>query len=105
MENNQGKDNYSNLNRNTKWLGIIDYKSIIILLIIAAIMWNILGAFIPDLMYRAYILFIILIPFLGLIYANKSNENISNIIYMVLRYLVSPKLYIYNIECNDCWLK
>ena len=99
------KDNFTNLNRSNKWLGIIDYKSLIILLIILFITWNILGIFVQNAIYRIYILVIISIPFLGLFYANKSQENISNVIYIALKYMLSPKLYVYNIETNYQWLK
>ncbi len=105
MQNSVDKDNYPNLNRVGKWLGVIDYKALIILLVILFITWNILGLFINSQLYRIYVLVIISIPFLGLLYANKSQENISNIVYIVLRYMLSPKLYIYNIESNNPWKK
>lgn len=105
MEKAQEKDNYSNLNRSNKWLGIIDYKSLIILLVILFITWNILGVFVNNQIYRVYMLVIVAIPFLGLFYANKSHENISNVIYVALKYILSPKLYVYNIESNRQWLK
>ena len=105
METNIDKDNYPNLNRCNKWLGIIDYKSVIILLVLIYIIWNILGVILTNQIYRIYILIIMLIPILGLLYANKSQENISNVIYVVLKYIVSTKLYVYNIESNKQWLK
>ena len=99
------KDNYSNLNRNNKWLGIIDYKSLVILIVMLFVVWNILGFLVENDMYRVYILLIVAIPILGLFYANKSEENISFVIYIVLKYWFSPKLYVYNIETNFNWLK
>ena len=42
---------------------------------------------------------------ISLFYANKSSENISNVIYTVIKYMVSPKQYMYNIETNRKWLK
>jgi len=106
LENRErDRDNYPNLNRSNKWLGIIDYKSLIIFLVILFLTWNILGLFVQNQVYRVYLLIIIAIPFLGLFYANKSEENISNVVYIAIRYIVSPKLYIYNIETNHPWLK
>jgi hypothetical protein len=105
MQEKIEKDNYPNLNRSNKWLGIIDYKSLIILLIILFLIWNMLGIFVTNQMYRVYIIVIIAIPLMGLFYANKSHENISNVIYIVLKYMFSPKLYVYNIESNEQWLK
>lgn len=99
------RDNYPNLNRSNKWLGIIDYKSLVILLVILFAIWNILGLFIQNQLYRVYTLIIISIPILGIFYANKSSENISYVIYIVLKYIVSPKQYMYNIETNRKWLK
>ena len=99
------RDNYPNLNRSNKWLGIIDYKSLIILIAILFVIWNILGLFLDNELYRVYILIIISIPILGLFYANKSSENISNVIYIVIKYIISPKCYMYNIETNSKWLK
>ena len=99
------RDNYPNLNRSNKWLGIIDYKSLIILIVILFGVWNILGLIVQNQLYRVYILIIISIPILGLFYANKSSENISNVIYIVIKYMVSPKKYMYNIETNRKWLK
>lgn len=104
-EGSIARDNYPNLNRSNKWLGIIDYKSLAILLAILFAVWNILGLFLQNQLYRAYILIIISIPILGLFYANKSSENISNVIYTVVKYIVSPKQYMYNIETNHKWLK
>ena len=105
MDKTQERDSYPNLNRSNKWLGIIDYKSLVILLIILFLTWNILGIFVQNQIYRIYLLIIIAIPFLGLFYANKSSENISNVIYIALKYIVSPKFYVFNIETNRQWLK
>lgn len=107
MENKERiiRDNYPNLNRSNKWLGIIDYKSLLILLTLLFLVWNVLGLFLQNQLYRVYILIIISIPILGLFYANKSSENISNVIYTVIKYIVSSKRYLYNIETNRKWLK
>lgn len=99
------RDNYPNLNRSNKWLGIIDYKLLVILIAILFVIWNLLGLFLQNQLYRVYILIIISIPILGIFYANKSSENISNVIYTVIKYIVSPKRYMYNIETNRKWLK
>lgn len=99
------RENYSNLNRSNKWLGIIDYKSLIVLLLIMFLVWNILGIFMDNILYKLYLVIIISIPFLGIFYANKSEENILYIVYTVAKYILSPKRYVYNIETNTTWLK
>ena len=99
------KDSYGNLNKSTKWLGIIDYKLLIIFLLIMFLVWNFLGLFnVSDLM-RMYIVIIISIPFIGIVYANRAEDNISDVIYCVFKYVISPKLYVYRIETRKDWLK
>ena len=105
FESNNERDNYPNLNRSNKWLGIIDYKTLTFILVLLFLMWNLLGVFVESSIYRVYVLIIMAIPLFGLIYANKSEENISNIIYIVFKYIFSPKIYMYNIETNKPWLK
>lgn len=100
MDNERAKDNFSNLNRSYKWLGIIDYKSLAIFLIMFFLVWNLLSIFTNNTVYKTYTLVIIAIPVIGLFYANRSSENISYVIYIVLKYIVSPKIYVYNIESN-----
>ena len=105
FESNNERDNYPNLNRSNKWLGIIDYKTLMFLLVILFTIWNLLGVFVINPIYRVYLLVIMAIPLFGLVYANKSEEDISNVIYIVLKYMLSPKVYMYNIETNRPWLK
>ena len=105
FESNNERDNYPNLNRSNKWLGIIDYKTLTVVLVILFAMWNLLGVFVQMPIYRVYLLIIMAIPLFGLIYANKSEENISNVIYTVIKYIISPKIYMYNIETNRPWPK
>lgn len=99
------KDTYSNINRKSKWLGIIDYKSIIILLAYIVIMWNVTGVFLTSVIYRVYIVIILVIPIVGLFYSYRSAEDVTSVIYTVLKYTVSPKKYVYKIESNKTLLK
>ena len=95
------KDCYTNLNKELKWLGIIDYKSLIFLLMYLIILWNISNIFVSSIIYRIYIEIIFAIPIIGLFYSNKSAESISDIVLTVLRFVFSPKLYVYKIESNN----
>ena len=99
------KESFSNFKEDFKWLGIIDYKSLIILLIYLIILWNLSGLFINNIIYRIYIEVILAIPIFGFFYSNKSSENVSDIIYVILKFVFSPKLYVYRIESNNNVLK
>ena len=96
---------YKNLNRGNKFLGIIDYKTLLLLLGYLCGIWQISGMLFNDLIYRAYMIIILGVPILGLIYANKSSDNISYVIYCVIKYLVSPKLYVYKLNQKKYWNK
>ena len=99
------RDNFSNLDKEFKWLGIIEYKTLTILLILVAIIWNVSGLFVRNTIYRIYAEVIIIIPVFGLFYSNKYSENITEIVFAILKYVVSPKLYVYKIESNINTLK
>jgi len=107
MQNNKFESNtvYKNLNRQNKFLGIIDYKTLLILLGYMWIVCQISNLLFENLMYRAYMLIFLSIPILGLVYANKSEDNISYVIYCILKYLISPKHYVYKLKEKKYWNK
>jgi glucose dehydrogenase len=107
MQNNKLESNavYKNLNRQNKFLGIIDYKTLVILLGYMWGIWELSGLLFNNLMYRGYMLIFLSIPILGIVYANKSEDNISYVIYCVLKYLVSPKHYAYKLKEKKYWNK
>lgn len=101
MEN----ETYPNLNRETKWLGIIDYKSLIIIIAVILVVWNLVGVFIQSIITKVYIITLIMIPILGLVYSNKSSDNIIHVLYNIFKFLVSSKIYVYRIQSNKQPLK
>ena len=107
MRNNKLESNavYKNLNRQNKFLGIIDYKTLLLLLGYMWGVWQISELLFENLMYRAYMLITLSIPILGLVYANKAEDNISYVIYCILKYLVSPKHYVYKLKEKKYWHK
>jgi len=107
MQNNKLESNavYKNLNRQNKFLGIIDYKTLVMLLGYMWIIWQISRILFASLIYRAYMLIVLSVPMLGLVYANKFEDNISYVIYCILKYLFSPKHYVYKLNEKKYWNK
>ena len=101
----ESKAVYKNLNRQNKFLGIIDYKTLLILLAYMWGAWSISDLIFNNLMYRAYMLIVLCIPILGLVYANKSEDNISYVIYCILKYALLPKHYVYKLKEKKYWNK
>lgn len=96
---------YPNLDRENKFLGIIDYKSLILLLIYVVGVWKISSLIFAKVMFRIYAVVILSIPIIGLFYANKNEDNITHVIYVILKYLFSKKLYVYKITSRKGILK
>ena len=107
MQNNklESRAVYKNLNRQNKFLGIVDYKTLVILLGYIWGIWQVSKWFFSNIMYRVYMLMILSIPVIGIVYANKTEDNISYVIYCILKYIVSPKHYAYKLKEKKHWNK
>lgn len=92
------KNTFACLNRKSKWLGIIDYKSLVVLIIYVFAVWSVFGIFIQNIIYRMYFTVIFLIPVLGLFYSHKDTEDITDVICAVIKFVFSPKLYVQKLE-------
>lgn len=99
------KDTYNNLDRPNKFLGIIDYKSLIVLVIYLIIIWNVIGIFNISIIYKVYTIVLLSIPIIGLFYSNRYSDSIVDVIVIVLKYVFSPKIYAYRLESNIYVLK
>lgn len=107
MENDklESKAVYKNFNRGNKFLGIIDYKTLLMLLGYMWCVWQISGVLFNDIIYRGYMIIVLGVPILGLVYANKASDNISYVIYCIIKYLFSPKFYAYKLNQIKYWNK
>lgn len=89
---------YPNLNRPSKWLGIIEYKVVVIVLIYMVILWLILGIFIDNNMTKLYMELIMVVPVLVVFYTYINEDNSIYVIYTIIKFVVSVKLYVYVVE-------
>lgn len=96
---------YPNLNRENKFLGIIDYKSLILLLVYVVGVWKLSCIIFAKILFRIYAVIILSVPIVGLFYANKNEDNITHVIYLIFKYLFSKKLYVYKITSRKGILK
>lgn len=84
---------YSNYKRNIKFLGVIDYKSLVIILIYSILLWNVLNFFIKNIEYLIYIYIVMLIPVFIVLFINLEQENTSGMILNILKFLIVKKEY------------
>lgn len=94
----EAKRVYPDFNRESKWLGIIDYKAVIILLGYVVVSWHITGIFLEQIFTRIYIVAITAIPIFSIFYINISETNTTHMVYTILKYIFSRKIYVYKIN-------
>ena len=96
---------YGGLKRKNRFLGIIDYKTLVMLLGYMWIVWKIGEKIFISWIYRGYFCLFLIMPVIGFVYANKNEEDISHIIYVIIKFLVSPKLYVCKLNHKKYWRK
>lgn len=101
------KEVFMNYKRNNKWMGIIDYKSLVFLIIYSIVLWNILGFISAELEYKIYIFFLLFIPFLAILCINISSESAVDVLVIILKYSLKNKVYtnIENLYVEDVYKK
>ena len=78
-----------------KLLGTFDYSSVVLSIIFIIITFSILSLFPISITNKISIIIIINLPIFLLLNFGLGNENIIYILYNLLKYLFSPKIYIY----------
>lgn len=86
--------NYSNFKRENKWLGIIDYKSLCLLLCYIAIILFILSKINVKLEYLIYIFIFLTAPVFIMIFINIGNESIYDVLIVILKFYKNKKIYV-----------
>lgn len=62
------------------------------------IVWNITSVFTDKTMIKTYITIITFIPVLTMFYTYLSEDSVYEFIYMIIKHVVSIKLYVYMLE-------
>lgn len=86
---------FGNFNRKTKWLGLVDYKTLIFLAIYVYSIYCVTGIFNVKTLARIYILVIFSIPVIILTTMYMNEESVVDMFTVVLKYLVRPKKYVH----------
>lgn len=95
MENEYNKvEIYLNYKRKNKWLGIIDYKSLIYMCIYIFIIVSILRVIPIKLEYSIYIFIFLVIPIVALILINVGDDSAIDTLIVIFKYCVNNKIYV-----------
>ena len=85
---------YANYNRKAKFLGLIDYNSLIVLIIYIIIVLTILR-FLPfDLDILIYIFLVLVIPVVSVFCININNESTLDVILVIINFFINKKYFV-----------
>lgn len=89
-----------NYNFKNKFLGIIDYSTLLLNIIWDLFIFSIINLLFHDTTIKIFIFVIFCLPILLFSIIGFNHENILYIIIYILKYLKNNKLYLYN-KTND----
>lgn len=92
---------FPSFRRQNKWLGIIDYKSLIIFGIYLYLIYIICIALNLPTKLILSIIIIATVPLFAIYISNDKEESIVDIMLVVLRFYLSNKKYYYKIERRE----
>ena len=84
-----------NYNLKSKFLGFIDYSTLIINLIWIFLIFNFVSLFVSSLSIKLSIVIIFCLPLVLFSTLSINNENTLNVIVYLIKYIVKPKIYIF----------
>ena len=85
-----------NYNFKTKLFGVFDYFTIIINIIFAAFVFSFCNLFFTNINIKIFIFVSLCLPLFILSVVGLNNENIFLVLIYILKYFLSPKLYLYS---------
>lgn len=91
---------YTSYKRNSKWLGIIDYKSLCIILVYIWLVISLIEVVSLDLEKSLYIFLFLTVPVISVMFININNESTVNVIFYIIMFRVKKGIYV-----DKCFFK
>lgn len=88
------KNIYYNFNRKNKWLGIIDYKSLLIIIIYIILVINIIRIFNITFDIAIYLLIFATLPVIVIFTIDVNNETCIDMLLIIIKFFINKKIYI-----------
>ena len=85
---------YANYRRKNKWLGVIDYQSLSLLISYAILLIFILKWIPLDLKYLFYLFVLLISPVFALVTIHLNNEDAVDMIISIFKFLVNKKIFV-----------
>ena len=94
MEKINKQEIFNVYNRKNKWLGIIDYKTLVFSVIYIYLVIKIVFYFNISYTMKVYIIINFILPLLIFIMLNINEESIIDKLYIILKFFLSRKVYL-----------
>lgn len=85
---------YGNWDRKQKWLGWIDYPSLIALMIFAVIVISVVKLLPIAPIYMVYIAIFCIIPVVAIFLVHVGNDSILDVLNMIIRFILRQGIYV-----------
>lgn len=85
---------YKNFNRKNKWFGIIDYKSLVILILYIFCIMTLLRIINLSFEYSLYFFCFFVIPIIAVFFININNDVAVDVIVIVLKYYIKKVFFV-----------
>lgn len=85
---------YANFRRQNKWLGVIEYRTIVMILIYIIGVFFILKWIPLNFEFKIYIFSVLVIPIVFVLFVNINNENVLDIMINIINFILKSKIYV-----------
>lgn len=85
---------YTSYKRSSKWLGIIDYKSLCFILAYIWIIFSILEIVNISLEKSIYIFLFLTVPIISVVIINVNSESAINVIFTIIMFIIKKGIYV-----------
>lgn len=94
MENKDGQPMYANFNRKNKWLGIIEYRSLLVIIIYIFIIFHIIEYINLNVEVSIYVFIFLTLPLVAALCVNINNESLIYSSLVIYSFFKNKKIYI-----------
>ena len=87
------QNTYQNFNRKNKWMGIIDYKSLLVLVIYMFIIFSAIRVLNLNLKLSMYLFLFFTVPIISAVIINVNNEVAIDVL-IIIKFYIKKKIFI-----------
>lgn len=88
------KEIYMNYKRQNKWLGIIDYKTLTIVIAYSLFILYLLINLKLSFKISVYVFSILIIPIIALMFVSSKNGSAIEILVVIIKYMLNKKIFV-----------